>query len=92
MSAKPMKSAALLMTVAAFALTSAGCSSNPLCETDLSIVDSARGAASSAESDLDAAKSQKSQLQGKIDSETGRKTDLEVRKAELEAQIAELGG
>jgi hypothetical protein len=68
----------------------AGCSSNPPCEADLAAVDSARRAAAEAEAKLAAAQREKQELQEQIAAETARRTELEQRKLELEAKIAEL--
>ncbi|GJM43666.1 MAG: hypothetical protein DHS20C21_05080 [Gemmatimonadota bacterium] len=90
MSAKPLRRIGLLLAASTFALTSAGCGSNPPCETDLAAVDAARGAAKTAESKLTAAKTQQADLQTQIDAEKAKQAELAARKAELEAKIAEL--
>ena len=55
MSAKPLSRVGMLFIIPIFALASAGCSSNPPCETDLAAVDEARSAAKAAEDKLEAA-------------------------------------
>lgn len=92
MSAKPLKSIAVLALVACAAMWSAGCSSNPPCETDLAAVDAARSAAKAADAKMLEAESQKEQLERQLAAEQLRRTELERQKAELEALIAELGG
>ena len=86
------KKTALLGAVALLTAVSVGCSSNPPCETDLSAVDAARSDAGSAESRLEEATRQKSQLERQLADETARKAELEAKIAELNAQIAELEG
>jgi uncharacterized protein HemX len=92
MSAKPLKSIAMLALAAGVAVWSAGCSSNPPCETDLAAVDAARSSAKAADAKMQEAKSQKDQLERQLAAEKARKAELEKQKAELEKQIAELGG
>ncbi|HMB71615.1 MAG TPA: hypothetical protein VKU85_20055 [bacterium] len=90
MSAKPQSRIGLLLAVPVFALASAGCSSNPPCETDLAAVDQARAAAKAAEDKLQSAQQQQTDLQQKIQQEEARQASLEERKAELMKQIADL--
>jgi septal ring factor EnvC (AmiA/AmiB activator) len=90
MSARPLKKALHLAAAAAFILASAGCSSNPPCETDLALVDAARSAATASETKLADAKRQQAELEKQVEAETARKAELERKKAELQAKIAEL--
>lgn len=92
MSAKPLKSVAVLTMATCVALWSAGCSSNPPCETDLAGVDAARSTAKAADAKMQEAKSQQEQLERQLAAEKARTAELERQKAELEQQIAELGG
>jgi len=92
MSAKPLKSIAMLTLAACVVVWSAGCSSNPPCETDLAGVDAARSSAKAADAKMQEANSQKEQLERQLAAEKARTAELEKQKAELEQQIAELGG
>ncbi len=88
----PWKKFAVLATAAGLASVSVGCGSTPPCEIDISVVDSARSNARSADDKLGDAKSQRDRLQKELASEQARTVDLESRKAELAAQLAELEG
>ena len=93
MSAKSRwKAASLFLAGAAFVVASAGCGSNPPCQTDIATVDSARTAAKAAEQKLEQAKQRKADLEQQIEAEKARQQDLEKRKAELETKISDLGG
>ena len=90
MLANPLKKLIPAIAILGIAVAGVGCSSNPPCATDLSVVDGARESASAAESKLEEAKAQKSRLEKQLAEETSRKGSLESRIAELEAKIAEL--
>ena len=90
MSANPLSKIGPLLAASILVLASAGCSSNPPCETDLAVVDQARSSAKVAEDKLDTAQQEQAQLQQQLDAEKARQAELEQKKAQLLDRLAEL--
>jgi septal ring factor EnvC (AmiA/AmiB activator) len=87
-----MRAAVLIAAVVLTALCLGCGSANAPCEVDISTVDAARSEAERAQRNVEEAKRQKAELEQQLEAEKTRREELERRKAELLAQIEDLGG